>query len=145
MPELTKISSLDPRALRTKGDDFALSRQQGLPDRCPLLEHCERRSSHDFKLGRNYSDPGGLPAAPPKDPVVPMIEGATRVGETNSFFVQHLCPEVALFEPDEAFPGLSGYPTTSRPVRSVRHPEVRTARRRPFLGMRRIHRGIEQQ
>jgi hypothetical protein len=110
MSDQTNTTRLDARAPRTKRDYFALSREQALATRCPLLERCERRSL-TIGLSRNW--PGAPPAPQPKEPVVTAIEFPSYVGGAKNFFVQHLCPEVSLFEPEETLPGMSGYPTTS--------------------------------
>jgi REase_DpnII-MboI len=110
--DLLSFRKLDPKAPRTMRDYFELSREMGLPNRCPILQRCERRS-RTIWLGRSGDGADMIPPPAPMAPVVPIIEDATRVGGNHNFFVDHLCPEVALFEPSDSFPVLSGFPMTS--------------------------------
>jgi hypothetical protein len=99
--------------LSTKDDYFALSRQQALPNRCPLLNRCERRA-HTIAIANNWDHeeaPGRLAM---KEPIIASIgEPAYLIGGTNNFITGGQCPEVGLFESTIAIMGLSGSPVTS--------------------------------
>ncbi len=103
--------SAEPEGLLlTKQDYFACSREQGLPNRCPILDRCERRARTlevaQSREALNHHFPK------PNEPVVPSVgEDAYLAGGRNNFLVGGMCPEVALFDPSSFFGGLSGHPT----------------------------------
>jgi hypothetical protein len=99
--------------LKTKDDYFALSRQQALPNRCPLLDRCERRAD-TVAIANNWNSgeaPGRLAM---KAPLVESVgDPAYLIGGVNNFIIGGQCPEVGLFESTMAIAGLSGSPLTS--------------------------------
>ena len=89
---------------------FARSAAQNLPNRCPILDRCERRfRTLEVASNRNgeLADFDGQ-----RSPIVKSIgEHGYLVGGENNFIVGGMCPEVALFEPSHFFGGLSGVAT----------------------------------
>jgi hypothetical protein len=90
---------------------FARSTAQGLPNRCPILDRCERRfRTLEIVSNRHGEELGDF--GNPDSPLVKAIgESAYLVGGNNNFAVGGVCPEVALFEPTHFFVGLSGVAT----------------------------------
>lgn len=98
--------------LRTKTDYFARSREQGLSNRCPILAQCARRSRTLQLVTRRC----GVSVADThlSNSHVPMVgEEAYLVGGNRNFLSRGLCPEVALFDPSNFFPGMGGFPATA--------------------------------
>ncbi|WP_233831752.1 hypothetical protein [Paraburkholderia sp. ZP32-5] len=93
-----------------KSDYFEFSRTQGLPARCPIFDRCERRA-HTLAIANNWPFGDSISLADLRQPVVHVVgEGPSSAGGRNNFFAQGLCPEVQLFEPSRAIPGLSNTP-----------------------------------
>jgi hypothetical protein len=93
--------------LLTREDYFARSRDQSLPNRCPLLARCERRAQTIELVARQGGDDRHIEDV--EQPSVPMVgEGPYFVGSPRAHVVGGLCPEVGLFEPSRSFPGFSG-------------------------------------
>ena len=89
---------------------FARSASQNLPNRCPILDRCERRF-WTLEIASNckgeLADFGHQ-----RTPLVKSVgEDAYLSGGNNNFIVGGVCPEVALFEPNHFFVGLSGVAT----------------------------------
>lgn len=98
--------------LSSKQDYFSLSREQGLPSRCPLLERCERRAD-TLALANKWPLRDAPIRAGLKPPFVPSVgEPAYLIGGENNFVIGGQCPEVGLFETTMAIMGLSGVPLT---------------------------------
>lgn len=98
--------------LNTKADYFALSRQQGLPSRCPLLGRCERRA-HTIALANDWQLGDAAARLEMKEPLVLSVgEPAYLAGGENNFILSGQCPEVGLFDSSMAIIGLSGAPVT---------------------------------
>lgn len=96
--------------LTTKSDYFAISRSQGLPARCPILDRCERRSN-TLAIANGWSFEDSIALAKLRQPVVHVVgESPYSIGGTNNFIAGGLCPEVQLFEAS-AITGLAGSPT----------------------------------
>lgn len=112
MDSRVSFENLPDGSIRSKQEYFAASTQQGLPKRCPILQRCARRT-FTIKVNRYNDGEHYVTPKQPLEPVVEMIEEACLAGGRNNFFVNHMCPEVALFDPSNSFPHLSGYPMTS--------------------------------
>lgn len=89
---------------------FARSAAQNLPNRCPILDRCERRfRTLEVAASRNGEladfDQQGFPL------VKSIGEHGYLCGGNNNFIVGGMCPEVALFEPTHFLVGLSGVAT----------------------------------
>lgn len=96
---------------RTNSDYFAMSSALGLPARCPLLNHCQRRA-HTIALANDWPLEKAEKYASLKKPYVKSVgEPAYRVGGDNNFLIGGQCPEVNLFERSVALIGFSGTPT----------------------------------
>lgn len=98
--------------LKTKDDYFALSRQQALPNRCPLIDRCERRA-HTLAIANNWDFSEAPERLEMRAPLVRSLgEIAYQSGVGNNFIIGGQCPEVGLFESTMAIIGLSGVPLT---------------------------------
>jgi hypothetical protein len=98
--------------LNTKDDYFTVSRQQGLPTRCPLLDRCERRA-HTVAIANDWDFDEAPKHLDMKAPLVESVgEPAYLLGGSNNFTIGGQCPEVGLFESTMAIIGLSGRPLT---------------------------------
>src|SRR5690242_17260876 len=119
-----KLKQLDLKAPRTKRDYFSISREQGLPSRCPIFQRCERRC-YTIELMHLATGLDRKFAPKPSEPIVPMIQGASSIGGSSAFGMQNLCPEVSLFEPAEVIVGFGGHPTTAGSYDRDMDPQVR--------------------
>ena len=71
--------------LTTKSDYFAISRSQGLPARCPILDRCERRSN-TLAIANGWSFEDSIALAKLRQPVVHVVgESPYSIGGTNNF------------------------------------------------------------
>jgi hypothetical protein len=97
--------------LSTKEDYFARSREQHLPNRCPILNRCARRFAtiELVNEGVDVERSVGNPQKPevPISGTGPLLVG--RLDDTH-FVIDGVCPEVALFETAYFLMGLSGKP-----------------------------------
>ena len=95
----------------SKQDYFQCSREQTLPNRCPILSRCTRRA-RTFELVR-YREKGSYQLDAPHEPAVPLVgEDCYLVGGEDNFVMGGLCPEVALFDASRIFSGFAGAATT---------------------------------
>lgn len=124
MDSQLSIEALPEGAPKSKRDYFALSTEQGLPKRCPILQRCERRT-FTIRVSRYNDGEHYVLPDEPQSPVVKMVEEATLAGGRNNFYVNHMCPEVALFDPSNSFPFMSGFPMTSAEYDKYWSPQYR--------------------
>ena len=107
------FQGLDADSPKTKADYLVISRQRGLPPRCPLLKRCERRK-RSLEL---FSEMEGsrVPGPELEEPVISALTSPSAVGtaRSSSFSIKDLCPEVPLYDTDHVFGGLGGHPIIS--------------------------------
>lgn len=94
----------------SKKEYFDISEKKGLPPRCPLLEHCERRA-HTLALANDWPLEDAVERADLIAPIISSVgESAYFIGGTNNFILGGQCPEVYLFDTMRAVIGFSGVP-----------------------------------
>jgi hypothetical protein len=112
--------------LKTKAEYFALSRELNQPNRCPILDRCERRA-HTLAIANRWPFEEAPRRVELTTPIVKTIgDPAGLIGnEEGDYIIDGQCPEVYLFETSMAIIGLSGVPLTRGKYSKYDNPQHR--------------------